>query len=156
MSKEEVKQPKPRITSWIKQNFGEDILEEIRRGKRTIKFNGTEIDAKSKNFCDKRVIPTSKIEIIPEPIIEKSENKTGLVPRDITQEEKVKEPEPKIYVKNFLTEDQIKSVTSGKANVFIDGLATTLDKEVEIDNDTEPTLDGKQVIIKVLPQFAPG
>ncbi len=161
MSEEKIKQPKPRLTSWLKQKFGESILEEIRTGKRTIKFNGTELNANDKSFRDKRVTGTSKVEITPEPkiiyrdtdsvIMGKEAPKTGIVPRDITQEK-----DPQLYVKNFLTSDQIKSVKEGKANVFIDGLVTTLDKEVEIDNDTNPTLDGKPVEIKVLPQFELG
>ncbi len=155
MSEEIIKQPKPRLTSWLKQRFGEGILEELRKGKKTIKFNGNTLNPNDKNFRDKRVTGTTEIEIIheaevlrPEPISDK--NKTGLAVKDISKEEKKSE------VQNFLTSDQIKSVKEGKANVFIDGLATTLDKELDMDNNTEPMLDGKRVTIKVLPQFGLG
>lgn len=147
MSEEKIKEPKPRITSWIRTNFGEDILEEIKAGKRTIKLNGTELNAKDKNFRDKRVTKTSQVEIIPEPKAITEKDKTGLVP--------VK-PECKVYIRDFLTAEQIESVETKNANVFISGLATILDKEIQVDKDANPMFEGKSAIIKVLPQFAPG
>lgn len=145
---EENKQPKPRITSWIRIKFGEEILEEIRTGKRTIKLNGKQLNPIDKNFRDKRVTGTSKVEINPPVPDEKA----------TPEKEELEESEEleKRYVKDFLTAEDIKTVESGKANVFVDGLAVKLDKEIFIDRDEEPVLDGKQVIIKVLPQFAPG
>lgn len=137
----ENKEPKPRITSWIRTNFGEGILEEIKAGKRTIELNGKKLDPKDEKFRDKRVLKTSKVEIKPHPDFVMTE-KTG-------KSEEPEELEEK-YVKDFLSTEEIKCVESGKANVFVDGLAAKLDKEISIDSD------GKPVIIKVLPQFAPG
>ncbi len=176
MSKEKAKQPKPRITSWIRTNFGEEILAEIVSGKRKITLNGTKLDAKASNFRDKRVTKTSQIEIIPEPkvlyqdtsskIVETLRPKDKLPSKEIVElhkkyvekkkEKKEPEPERKTYVKDFLTNDQISSITSGKANLFVDGLASDMMKEIEADNDTNPMINGKVVVIKVLPKFRGG
>lgn len=56
-------EPKPRITSYIRSNFGEDVLAEVVAGKRTVSLNGIVLDATTKNFRDKRVTVASRVEI---------------------------------------------------------------------------------------------
>ncbi len=194
MSKQ-IKQPKPRITSWIRTNFGEEILAEIVSGKRKISLNGNKLDAKADNFRDKRVTATSQIEITPEPKVlamdtdskyietlkpvrisakdvkkaEKELDRKGIRLKDIPPSKemidlhkkysgkaKVPEPEHKVYVKDFLTEDQIKSLTDGRANLFVDGLSKSMHDEIQVDNDTNPMINGKVVTIKVMPAFRGG
>lgn len=52
-----------RITAYIRQVFGEEVLAEIVSQKRTVSLNGIILDATAKNFRDKRVTPTSKVEV---------------------------------------------------------------------------------------------
>lgn len=237
----ETKEPRPRITSWIRENFGEEILNEIKAGKRKISLNGVKLDASLVNFRDKRVNKFSQIEIKPEPksipkeiqkfekefkkikvttkggvptkelidlykkTSEETVNKEKLIKKspklDIVKGEKGKgmaitpkkiekkapcmivgckdfaiqintstfssgmycekhfdeiNKKPKIYIKDFLSANDIVSVTSKKSNVYIDGLVTTLDTEVEVDDDTNPLRDGKIATIKVLSAFRGG
>jgi len=200
----ENKQPKPRITSWIRQRFGEEILAEIISGKRKISLNGTKLKASDKNFRDKRVTATSVVVITPEPVVLYQDTSSKII-ETLTPVDKIKsfekeyrkikpqtkdelpsqeridlfkkysgvdketeneiavqrqheneEPAPKIFIKDFLSADDIKAVTSGKARVFADGIVTKLDREISVDHDTNPIINGNIVEIKVTPQFQSG
>lgn len=86
-----------RITSYIRQNFGEEVLAEVVSQKRRVSLNGIILDATDKNFRDKRVSPTSKVEVseiptIDVPIVETIEAPivTEVVTEQVTDEVKTK------------------------------------------------------------------
>lgn len=84
-----------RITAYIRQIFGEDVLAEIVSKKRTVSLNGVVLDATVKTFRDKRITPTSKVEVsIVEtnnvPVVETTNVVTEQVTEVVTDEVKTK------------------------------------------------------------------
>jgi hypothetical protein len=89
MAKQQDKTPRPRITSYIRNTYGEEILQEIISGKRKITLNDTQLDASAKNFRDKRVTPFSQISITPEPTAVKQSSKTPSKPAPKSSEKRI-------------------------------------------------------------------
>ena len=63
-----------RITAYIKQYFGEDVLAEVVSGKRTVTINDVAVDGTVKNFRDKRVTIEHRVHISTDAIEQPTES----------------------------------------------------------------------------------